>query len=209
MQRRARRVPRVDPHVTRCIHEDMKRLLRRVPEGRASDGASSAAWSASLSTFYPDSLDPRDPREVEISIHRLIAKRPPSRVLRLQALDRAAVHVPAQRRSSYVGELPAHDVREPVRGLRADPGHGEGARPAAHPARRPRAELHDEHRAAGRLVDGEPVRAISAGINALWGPLPRRREPGRDRDARGDPRRGHDRAASSSSAPRAATTPRG
>jgi citrate synthase len=35
----------------------------------------SAAVSA-LSTFYQDSLDPADPRQVEISIHRLLAKLP-------------------------------------------------------------------------------------------------------------------------------------
>ena len=37
--------------------------------------ACSAAVGA-LATFYPDSLDPRNARQVEISVHRLIAKMP-------------------------------------------------------------------------------------------------------------------------------------
>ena len=37
---------------------------------------SSARVVGALSTFYQDSLDPHDPRQVEISVHRLMAKLP-------------------------------------------------------------------------------------------------------------------------------------
>ncbi|MEE8508625.1 MAG: citrate/2-methylcitrate synthase, partial [Myxococcota bacterium] len=55
------------------IHEDFKRFFGALPKDAHPMAACSAAIGA-LSTFYPDSLDPRDPRHVEISVHRLIAK---------------------------------------------------------------------------------------------------------------------------------------
>ncbi len=55
------------------IHEDFKRFFGAMPKDAHPMAACSAAIGA-LSTFYPDSLDPRDPRQVEISLHRLIAK---------------------------------------------------------------------------------------------------------------------------------------
>ena len=55
------------------IHEDFKRFLGALPKDAHPMAACSASVGA-LSTFYPDSLDPRDPRQVEVSVHRLIAK---------------------------------------------------------------------------------------------------------------------------------------
>ena len=57
------------------IHEDFKRFFGAMPKDAHPMAACSAAIGA-LATFYPDSLDPRDPRQVEISVHRLIAKFP-------------------------------------------------------------------------------------------------------------------------------------
>ncbi len=57
------------------LHEDFKRFFGALPKDAHPMAACSAAVGA-LSTFYPDSLDPRDPRQVEISVHRLIAKLP-------------------------------------------------------------------------------------------------------------------------------------
>ncbi|MDG2050401.1 MAG: citrate/2-methylcitrate synthase, partial [Myxococcota bacterium] len=57
------------------LHEDFKKLYGALPKDAHPMAACSAAVGA-LATFYPDSLDPRDPREVEISVHRLIAKLP-------------------------------------------------------------------------------------------------------------------------------------
>ena len=126
------------------------------------------------------------------------------RGLRVQALDRAAVHVPAQRLSTTSANFLHMMFATPCEAVRRRPGRREGARPAADPARRPRAELLDAHGAPGRLARRRTCsRAISAGISALWGPLPRRREPGGDRDARARSQRGrHLGRASSSSARR-------
>ena len=57
------------------LHEDFKKLYGALPKDAHPMAACSAAVGA-LATFYPDSLDPRNPREVEISVHRLIAKLP-------------------------------------------------------------------------------------------------------------------------------------
>jgi citrate synthase len=57
------------------LHEDFKRFFGALPKDAHPMAACSASVGA-LSTFYPDSLDPRDPRQVEISVHRLIAKLP-------------------------------------------------------------------------------------------------------------------------------------
>ena len=46
-----------------------------MPKDAHPMAACSAAIGA-LATFYPDSLDPRDPHHVETSVHRLIAKLP-------------------------------------------------------------------------------------------------------------------------------------
>src|SRR4029077_10992780 len=55
------------------IHEDFKRFFGALPKDAHPMAACSAAVGA-LATFYPDSLDPRDERQVEISVHRLLAK---------------------------------------------------------------------------------------------------------------------------------------
>ena len=92
----ARRLRRARSRCHTMLHEDFKRFFGALPKDAHPMAACSAAVGA-LATFYPDSLDPRDPRQVEISVHRLIAKMPTIGGLRLQALDRPAVHVSRQR----------------------------------------------------------------------------------------------------------------
>ena len=57
------------------LHEEMRKFFGGFPRDAHPMAILSAAVSA-LSTFYQDSLDPTDPRQVEISIHRLLAKLP-------------------------------------------------------------------------------------------------------------------------------------
>jgi citrate synthase len=57
------------------LHEDFKDFFRAFPQGAHPMAVISAGVSA-LSTFYPDSLDPRDEEQVELSTIRLIAKMP-------------------------------------------------------------------------------------------------------------------------------------
>ena len=57
------------------IHEDMRNFYNGFPKDAHPMAILSSVVGA-LSTFYQDSLDPHDPRQREISIHRLIAKLP-------------------------------------------------------------------------------------------------------------------------------------
>ena len=57
------------------IHEDFKRIFAALPKDSHPMASCSAAVGA-LAAFFPDSLDPRDEREVLISVDRLIAKFP-------------------------------------------------------------------------------------------------------------------------------------
>ena len=57
------------------VHEDLRRFFDGFPRDAHPMPVLSSAVSA-LSTFYQDSLDPFDPRHVEISITRLMAKVP-------------------------------------------------------------------------------------------------------------------------------------
>ena len=57
------------------LHEDAKRFFDAFPKDAHPMGVLSSVVSA-LSTFYPDSLDPREPEQVQQSILRLMAKAP-------------------------------------------------------------------------------------------------------------------------------------
>ena len=57
------------------VHEDVRSFYEGFPK-RAHPMAICGAVVGALSTFYSDSLDMHDERQVEISIHRLIAKLP-------------------------------------------------------------------------------------------------------------------------------------
>lgn len=57
------------------LHEDMRDFYKGFPRDAHPMAILSSVVGA-LSTFYQDSLDPSDPDQVEISIHRLLAKLP-------------------------------------------------------------------------------------------------------------------------------------
>jgi citrate synthase len=57
------------------IHEDMRSFYSGFPR-EAHPMAIVGSVVGALSTFYQDSLDVRDPRQVEVSVHRLLAKLP-------------------------------------------------------------------------------------------------------------------------------------
>jgi citrate synthase len=57
------------------IHEDMRSFYNGFPKDAHPMAILSSVVGA-LSTFYQDSLDPHDSRQVEVSIHRLLAKLP-------------------------------------------------------------------------------------------------------------------------------------
>ncbi|HEV3416931.1 MAG TPA: citrate synthase [Pirellulales bacterium] len=57
------------------LHEDIRSFYNGMPRD-AHPMATLSSVVGALSTFYQDSLDPRDARQVEISVHRLMAKLP-------------------------------------------------------------------------------------------------------------------------------------
>ncbi len=57
------------------LHEDVRSFYNGFPRDAHPMATLSSVVSA-MSTFYQDALDPNDPRHVEISIHRLMAKLP-------------------------------------------------------------------------------------------------------------------------------------
>ena len=57
------------------LHEDFKQMYSALPKD-AHPMAACSTMVGALSTFYPDSLDPRDPEQIELSTHRLVAKLP-------------------------------------------------------------------------------------------------------------------------------------
>ena len=71
----------------------------------------------------------------------------------------------------------------PAEPYEVDPTMVKAARPAAHPARRPRAELLDLDGAPRRLGAGQPVRLGLRRHQRPVRPAARRRQPGRPRDA--------------------------
>ena len=132
------------------LHEDFKRFYGALPKD-AHPMAACVAAVAALATFYPDSLDPRDQRQVEISVHRLIAKMPTlASYAYKHSIGQPFIY--PDNRLELRRQLPAADVRHALRGVRRRRGGREGDRPAADPPRRPRAELLHQHRAAGRLA---------------------------------------------------------
>src|SRR4030095_12373928 len=153
------------------LHEDFKRFFGPLPKGPPSDGGRLGRGRRAGHVL------PRLARSAQRAPGRDLGA-PADREddhdgrLRVQALDRAAVHL-SEDRAVLLRHLPAHDVRNAVRALRGGPDDREGARPAPDPARRSRAELLHEHRAARGLVDGEPVRLRVRGGSAPLGAAPR------------------------------------
>ena len=151
------------------LHEDFRKFYASLPKDAHPMAACSAAVGA-LATFYPDSLDPRDEREVEVSVHRLIAKFPTLAAYAYKHSVGQPFMYP-NNQFDYVGNFlwmmfgnpcEEYEVDEVVRKaldllfiLHAD--HGQNCSTST-----------------TRLVGSSMVNlfgAISAGINSLWGPL--------------------------------------
>ncbi len=150
------------------VHEDFKRLFSALPKDAHPMAACAAAVGA-LATFYPDSLDPRDSRQVEISVHRLLAKLP-------TIASYAYKHSMGQpfmypdNKLSYVGNFLQMMFATPCEKYEVDP--------VIQKAIDMLLILHADHEqncstSTVRLVGSSMVNlfgAISAGISALWGP---------------------------------------
>ncbi len=131
--------------------------------------AACAAAVGALSTFYPDSLDPRDPRQVEISVHRLIAKLPTIAAYAYKhSIGQPFIY--PEKRLSYIGNLLHMMFATPCEEYLVDP--------VVEKAIDLLFILHADHEqncstSSVRLVGSSMVNlfsSISAGINALRGP---------------------------------------
>jgi len=150
------------------IHEDFKRFFGALPKDAHPMAACSAAVAA-LSTFYPDSLDPRDARHVEVSTHRLIAKMP---TIAAYAYKHSIGQPSMYPRNdlSYVGNLLYMLFGTPCETYLVDP--------VVEKAIDLLLILHADHEqncstSTVRLVGSSMVNlfaAVSSGIKALWGP---------------------------------------
>jgi len=150
------------------LHEDFRQFYRVLPKDAHPMAACSAVVGA-LATFYPDSLDPRNPREVEVSVHRLIAKLPTVAAYAYKHSIGQPFMYP-DNRLSYVGNI--------LRLLFATPCEPYEVDPVVEKALDLLLILHADHEqncstSTVRLVGSSHVNlfaAVSAGINALWGP---------------------------------------
>ncbi len=150
------------------IHEDFKRFFGAMPKDAHPMAACSAAIGA-LATFYSDSLDPRDPRQVEISVHRLIAKLPTMAAYSYKHSIGQPFMYP-RNDLDYVGNFLYMLFGTPCESYEVDP----VIKKAIHLL----LILHADHEqncstSTVRMVGSSMVNlfsSISAGIQALWGP---------------------------------------
>jgi citrate synthase len=151
------------------LHEDMRSFYNGFPRDAHPMAILSSVVGA-LSTFYQDSLNPRDPRQVEISVHRLIAKLPT---------------IAAYAHKKSIGQpfvYPQNDLtycENFLRMMYAVPSEPYSIDPDFVEALNLLLVVHADHEqncstSTVRMVgssDANLFASISAGICALWGPL--------------------------------------
>jgi len=151
------------------LHEDFKKMYSALPKDAHPMAACSATVGA-LATFYPDSLDPRDPHQIEVSTHRLIAKLPTLAAYAYKHSVGQPFLYP-QNDLDYVGNFLRMMFGNPCEDFEVDP--------VVRNALDLLFILHADHEqncstSTTRLVGSSMVNlfgTISAAINALWGPL--------------------------------------
>ena len=169
------------------LHEDLKGFFDGFPrDAHPMPVLSSAVVGAvDLLPGHPGPVRPRAGRDLDDPPARQAADH---RGLRVQEVDRPAAALPGQLAVAR-RELPADDVRRPGRAsTRSTPTIVKAARPAASSCTPTTSRT--ARRRTVRLVGSSQANlfaSVSAGINALFGPAARRRQPGRARDAREHP----------------------
>jgi citrate synthase len=151
------------------LHEDLRRLFDGFPRNAHPMPVLSSAVSA-LSTFYEDSLDPLDPEQVEISTIRLLAKLPTIAAYAYKKSVGQPYMFP-QNSLDYVDNFLRMTFGVPAEDYEVDP--------VVVQALDMLLVLHADHEqncstSTVRLVGSSHANlfaSISAGINALFGPL--------------------------------------
>jgi citrate synthase len=151
------------------LHEDAKRFFDAFPKDAHPMGVLSSVVSA-LSTFYPDSLDPRDPEQVQLSIIRLMAKAP-------------TIAAYSYKRSIGQPFLYPNNSLDLIENfltmMFAVPSEPYDVSPTVLHAMKVLLILHADHEqncstSTVRLAGSSEANlfaSVAAGINALWGPL--------------------------------------
>ena len=151
------------------MHEDVKRFFDGFPKDAHPMATLSSAVTA-LSTFYQDSLDPKDPAEAQLSILRLMAKLPTI----------AAYAYKKSVGQPFVYPNNSLDLIENFLTMMfAVPSEPYEVSHTIVVALKKLLILHADHEqncstSTVRMVGSSEVNiyaAIAAGINALWGPL--------------------------------------
>ncbi|WP_172582791.1 citrate synthase [Subtercola boreus] len=151
------------------LHEDLKRFFDALPHNAHPMSVLSAGISA-LSTYYQDSLDPRNPEHVEISTIRLLAKLPVmAAYAHKKSLGQAFLY--PDNSLSFIDNFLRLNF-----GTMAEPYK---INPVLSKALERLLILHEDHEqnastSTVRLVgstEANMFASISAGINALYGPL--------------------------------------
>ncbi len=151
------------------LHEDFKKIFSALPKD-AHPMAACATTVGAMATFYPDSLDPRKPEEVEISMLRLFAKLPTLAAYSYKHSVGQPFLYP-RNELDYVGNFLRMMFGNPCEEFEVDP--------VIQKALDLLFVLHADHEqncstSTVRLVGSSMVNlfgSVSAGINALWGPL--------------------------------------
>jgi citrate synthase len=151
------------------LHEDAKRFFEAFPKDAHPMGVLSSVVSA-LSTFYPDSTDPHDPEQVQLSIVRLMAKAP-------------TIAAYSYKRSIGQPFLYPNNSLDLIENfltmMFAVPSEPYEVSPTVLHAMKVLLILHADHEqncstSTVRLAGSSEANlfaSIAAGINALWGPL--------------------------------------
>ncbi|GED96933.1 citrate synthase [Gordonia crocea] len=151
------------------LHEDLKRFFDGFPRNAHPMPVVSSAANA-LSAYYPDSLDPKDPEQVELSTIRLLAKLP---TIAAYAYKKS-VGQPFLYPDNSLGLV--ENFLRLTFGFPAEPYE---VNPEVAKALDMLFILHADHEqncstSTVRLVGSSQANlftSVSAGINALWGPL--------------------------------------
>ena len=151
------------------IHEDMKSFYNGFPRDAHPMAILSSVVGA-LSTFYQDSLNPHDDRQVEISVHRLMAKLPTIAAYAYKkSIGQPFVY--PQNHHDYCANFLNMMFAVPTEPYQFEPDFVEALNLLL--------VIHADHEqncstSTVRMVgssDANLFASISAGICALWGPL--------------------------------------
>jgi citrate synthase len=152
------------------VHEDIKKILDGFPSSAHPMGVLSSLV-CSLTAFYPESLDPnRSMEEVNLSIIRIIAKMPTFAAWAYKHKIGHPVNYP-DNSLDYCGNFLKMMFALPAEGYEVDPSRVDALDKLL--------ILHADHEqncstSTVRVVGSSQASlyaSISAGINALWGPL--------------------------------------